>query len=173
MLAIGARLKEIRKMRGLTQKQVAEKAGMYLTMYQQYEQGLKNPREAQLQRLADALLVHVDFLRTPKADSIDAVLAYLYELLNQYGDAVIFKNEHGYAVQLPSSPDFKAKMNNHLAEVIDAQEKYDVEEFKEWLLNYRYHRIKKINYKTEKMESVYPELEVKSKNKHEGLETKP
>ena len=56
------RLKSERKSHGLTQKQVAEKIGVSIRAYQQYEQGMYEPNIERLIALADLYGVTVDFL---------------------------------------------------------------------------------------------------------------
>ena len=61
-------LKRFRKEFHLTQKNVAESAGMKETVYSRYEQGLREPAYRQLRNIADAFGVSIDYLvgRTDK-----------------------------------------------------------------------------------------------------------
>lgn len=56
------RLKEIRKQRGLTQTEVANKIGVAQNTYSQYENGKREMDTVTLCKIADALNVTVDYL---------------------------------------------------------------------------------------------------------------
>lgn len=57
-------VKRRREALGLTQKQVAELAGMKLIMYQRIEQGMRNPRLMTARKIADVLRVSLDIFLT-------------------------------------------------------------------------------------------------------------
>ena len=54
-MTFGERLVMLRKKAGLTQDQVAKKAGITREVYNSYEKGIRTPRLEYLKRLADAL----------------------------------------------------------------------------------------------------------------------
>ncbi len=56
------KLKEMRKMYGLTQRQVAEKLGISQPSYIRYENGTSEPTLENLVKLADLFDVSADFL---------------------------------------------------------------------------------------------------------------
>lgn len=56
------RIKEIRKEKGLTQKQLAEKAELSIATIQGYEQGKYKPKIGTLQKIAIALDIPVTYL---------------------------------------------------------------------------------------------------------------
>jgi len=56
-VTIGERIRALRKERGMTQKQVAEKCGMADSAIRKYESGSQTPKVETLQRIADALNV--------------------------------------------------------------------------------------------------------------------
>ena len=56
------RLLEARKKKGLTQKQVAEKAGIHVASYSAYENNHKTPPADVLSNIADVLDVSLDWL---------------------------------------------------------------------------------------------------------------
>ena len=58
-MTVGERLKAIRKEKGLTQKQVASGCGMADSANRKYESGLITPKLETIQRIANALGVHV------------------------------------------------------------------------------------------------------------------
>ncbi len=53
----GSKIKELRKEKGLTQKQLSEKCGMYESQIRKYENGNANPKIETLQKIAGALEV--------------------------------------------------------------------------------------------------------------------
>ncbi len=57
------KIKKIRLEKGLTQKQLAEKCGMYESQIRKYETGKANPKIETLQKIADALEVPIIELR--------------------------------------------------------------------------------------------------------------
>lgn len=56
------RLKELRSLRGLTQKDVADSVGMAQMAYQRYEYGTREPAYQKLLALADYFDVSLDYL---------------------------------------------------------------------------------------------------------------
>ena len=58
----GARIKELRQAKGLTQKQLGKKIGVHYLNVGRYEQDKVNPSVPALMRLARALNVTLDFL---------------------------------------------------------------------------------------------------------------
>ena len=61
-MTIGQRIKEARKSAGLTQRELAEKAGTATGTIQQYELGKRQPRIEQFQAIAYVLNVDVNWL---------------------------------------------------------------------------------------------------------------
>ncbi len=53
----GLHLKKLRLSQGLTQEELADKAGMHFTYIGQIERGIRNPSLVNLQKLAKALKV--------------------------------------------------------------------------------------------------------------------
>ena len=59
---VGWKIKMYRKLRGLTQSQLAEKSGVAAISIRQYETDQRQPRIEQLQKIADALGVSLSAL---------------------------------------------------------------------------------------------------------------
>lgn len=59
---IAERLKECRKIKKVTQREVAEYLGMTVNAYQKYELSTREPNIAKLNALADYFGVSVDYL---------------------------------------------------------------------------------------------------------------
>ena len=62
MIIFSERLRELRKARNLTQRQVFEAVGMSERGYQNYELAEKEPKLASLIKLADFFDVSIDYL---------------------------------------------------------------------------------------------------------------
>lgn len=64
----GSRLRKIRDDKGLSQSELAEKAGMQPSAISHFESGRRAPSFDNLKRLADALSLTVDYLLGRQAD---------------------------------------------------------------------------------------------------------
>jgi transcriptional regulator with XRE-family HTH domain len=82
MKSFGAKVKEQRGNLGLSQKQLAEKAGMGIRTITSYELGERKPYQAQLYKLAKALEVSTEYLQN---DNIE-----------DYTDGTAQANANGY-----------------------------------------------------------------------------
>ncbi len=60
--ALGAKIKQIRKEKDLSQMEVAERANLNLTYYNQVENGKRNPSLKTIEKIARAFKVKVDDL---------------------------------------------------------------------------------------------------------------
>lgn len=58
-MGIGSRIRELRKAKGLTQKQLGERCGMADSAIRFYESGRGNPTHKTIERIANALGVHI------------------------------------------------------------------------------------------------------------------
>ncbi|MEG3038579.1 MAG: helix-turn-helix transcriptional regulator, partial [Clostridia bacterium] len=69
-MSIGKKIKEQRKLKGLTQKELAEKTGISLSAIEKYERGRLNPSLGKVKEIAEALDVTIqelivgDYVRT-------------------------------------------------------------------------------------------------------------
>lgn len=61
-MTYGERIRAIRKEKGMTQKQVADRCGMADSAIRKYESGRQNPKLDTLKKIADALEVSIDVL---------------------------------------------------------------------------------------------------------------
>lgn len=76
----GKKIKLIRTMRGLTQKELAEKVGTHEVMIRKYEIGKAIPKDEQLQKIATALLVNTNSLREFEINDDCDVLPILFAI---------------------------------------------------------------------------------------------
>ena len=70
MKSFGAKVKEQRGNLGLSQKQLAEKAGMGIRTITSYELGERKPYQAQLYKLAKALEVSTEYLQNDNIEDM-------------------------------------------------------------------------------------------------------
>ena len=61
-MAIGKHIRALRKQRGLTQEEVAHRAGMHVTYLSGVERGVRNPSLRNIRRIAEALEVSAGYL---------------------------------------------------------------------------------------------------------------
>jgi transcriptional regulator with XRE-family HTH domain len=89
--ACGERLKELRKQKGLMQKEVAAQLGVHPTQLNKYEMGLHAPPPDKLVFLSELFGVTVDFLLT--GDTTDTGLLHHHRLLERFRIAQGFPND--------------------------------------------------------------------------------
>jgi transcriptional regulator with XRE-family HTH domain len=80
--AFGTRLKELRKQKGWTQKELAAKVDIRFSQLNKYESGLHAPPPEKLIELADALGTTVDYLLT--GDRTEDVPLHSTRLLDRF-----------------------------------------------------------------------------------------
>lgn len=92
-MTIGENIKKKRKEKGLTQKQLAEYAGLSNGAIQQYELNLRNPKTEQLKKIADVFGCTIDSL-THSDDEINTQF-YLEKIYSQLGYVIHYDDpEH-------------------------------------------------------------------------------
>lgn len=67
-MTIGERIKKIRLEKGLTQKQLAEKCGLFDSTIRKYESGRQNPKIETVEKIANALGISISQLTTISFD---------------------------------------------------------------------------------------------------------
>ena len=82
--SIGENIRRIRIRKGLSQKELAEKAGMSNVLLNNYEHGLRNPKAETLQRIAQALGVSPEVLQGEEMSEMQAKKR-LYAIFSQFG----------------------------------------------------------------------------------------
>ena len=80
----GKKIKLIRMMRGLTQKQLGELSGIHEVAIRKYELGKNLPKEEQLKKIADALNVNVNSLLEFNIETDGDVLPLLFAIDDQF-----------------------------------------------------------------------------------------
>jgi len=89
-MTIGERIKQTRKKKGMTQKELAEKTGLSIGTVQGYEQGKYNPKRASIEKLVSALNVPVsDLLGEPRPTTpTDHTESRLNQLMEECGELI-------------------------------------------------------------------------------------
>ncbi len=144
-MAIGDRIKRIRKLRGLTQKELGIKVGFAEktadVRMAQYETGIRTPKEKLVTNIAEVLDVSPDALNIPDIDNYHGLIHTLFALEDIYG--VKINNDHGHIfIDLDESrtdsysPVFKI-LNTWSKEAEKFQNgEITQEEYDEWRYNY-------------------------------------
>lgn len=80
---IGENIRRVRIRKGMSQKELAEKAGMTNVLLNNYEHGMRNPKAETLKKLADALGVSPEVLSGEEMTEKQAKKR-LYSIFRQY-----------------------------------------------------------------------------------------
>jgi len=147
-MAVGSRIKRVRNMRGMTQKELGLAVGFDEksadVRIAQYESGTRTPKEETLRKIANILDVNYAALSDPSLYAAEGVMFILFELDEHYK---IFLNEiiNPYTSELPRKQigvSFNANiLNNFMSEwLIRNQELSEgtitKDEYMEWKLNW-------------------------------------
>jgi transcriptional regulator with XRE-family HTH domain len=88
-MTVGQRIKKIRSLRGLTQRELGEKIGFAGktadVRIAQYEAGTRTPKEGLLEKMADVLEVSPNALAEPDLNTHVGVMCALFALEDMYG----------------------------------------------------------------------------------------
>lgn len=98
MMTVGQRIRGMREQKGLTQKYVAQKAGINVALLQLYEYGKRNPKDDQLKKIAAAMDVDPAVLRPPKIETETELLYALREISERFG--VVLVEDEGQSVHI-------------------------------------------------------------------------
>lgn len=97
-MAVGERIKRVRKLRGLTQKELGVKVGFAEktadVRMAQYETGIRTPKEKLITNIAEVLDVSPDALNIPDIDNYQGLIHTLFALEDIYG--IKINNDHGH-----------------------------------------------------------------------------
>lgn len=126
------RLKELRKNKKLTQKEVAEKIGVARTTYAMYEQNRREPDNETLQKIADFFNVTTDYLLGRTDDPTMTAKEEAYKKVTVNGSEIelsaeeykVFQELKKYPVlfhDLASNPETKVKQLIKMWEVLKLQ----------------------------------------------------
>ncbi|MBS7298280.1 MAG: helix-turn-helix transcriptional regulator [Eubacteriales bacterium] len=83
-MEVGKKIKRFRTAFGLSQKELAQRAGMSEPAIRNYELGNRTPSEKQLEKIAGALGVSIYAISNPNLENYDAVLHALFYLEDEY-----------------------------------------------------------------------------------------
>lgn len=186
---IGDRIKKIRLMRELTQKQLGDRVGLSDVRIRQYEMGIRRPKEDMLIKLAQALDVSVAAISDPDLTSYIQTMHTLFMMEDRFGAHPI-KVDGEYLVSfltgenLPGQCDsmleyIKAWYNryNQYQESIASAQKQEEEEKKKYdLWRYRYpmddaeaaSKGMRRRMKIDQLKEELAKLEEEEKNEREG-----
>lgn len=99
-MSVGSKIKYIRNLRGLTQKELGIKAGFSATTadvrIRQYESNKMIPKIDKLKDIADALDVDPQAISNPDITSYVGVMHVLFELEERFGLRIEYQDNHFY-----------------------------------------------------------------------------
>lgn len=98
-MTVGERIKRVRKERNLTQRFVADEAGINVALLQLYEYGKRNPSDTQLAKIAKAIGVPPERLRPPKIETEMGLLYAFREISEKFGTVLIDDDGQGVHVR--------------------------------------------------------------------------
>jgi len=145
-MAVGDRIKRVRNMRGLTQRELGAALGFDENTADvriaQYESGTRTPKEDILKKIAEALDVNYRALYEPTLYAAEDVMYTLFELDEHYGIRLLdAAPEEGYSKTVPSVNFNSNLLDNFLKEW--QQRKKDLAdgviskaEYMEWKVNW-------------------------------------
>lgn len=99
----GRRIKRLRLKKGISQSQLSKRSGITSTLLQQYEYGTRHPKEDQLNKIALALGVAPTMLRPLDVDTVDGLLAIIYEMHTSYHGIEIVEENGTTSIRLPNT----------------------------------------------------------------------
>lgn len=117
-----ARLKALRESAGLTQKQLADRAGIHEGLITRYETAGAFPRDTTMQKLATALNVPLEAFHPEAIKLLD------FSLLTQHG-IDIKREKRGITLCIPGCPDITVEDLTEIAELFDRCEEYTEKAF--------------------------------------------
>lgn len=138
-MTIGEKIKIARLMRKITQKELALLIDLPDVRIRQYETNIRTPKEKQLQEIAGALGVPIEFFKNHSIDSILDIMHVLFELDNNIGINISSNND---SIHPSFSISFNnTSLNNYIGEwkkikdrVKNSSELEDY--YKEWIITF-------------------------------------
>lgn len=132
MDTVGARIREMRIARDLTQKELAARAGIHEVLMRRYEYGDRRPKRNQLEKIATALGVDVTIFLLPETSSI---FSAIYGLMDLCGDITISEHDGEYHIGVSANSKLSDEWNQALAAALKEKGLRGPEEFSQWLAN--------------------------------------
>lgn len=86
---VGMRIRKLRGRRHLTQKELAEKAGLSESALRSYELGYRHPKDSRIKLIAQALEVHPEVFVDCRIRTSQEVIHLLFNLEENYGIVLI------------------------------------------------------------------------------------
>ena len=106
---LGQKIREYRKYRSLTQKELADKCGLNESTIRNYELGNRYPDEPTLTNIADALEIDRYTLADPDPSSVWGAMHILFDLEKNYGLTPVLVKGQVHLVQADAPEDLTAE----------------------------------------------------------------
>ena len=87
-MTVGQKIKFMRKLRGITQKELGFLVNLTDVRIRQYETDQRTPKDNQLQIIADSLGAPIEFFRDHTMDSLTDIMHILFELEDTMGISI-------------------------------------------------------------------------------------
>lgn len=81
--SIGSKIQKYRKLKDMTQDELSKQSGIYLSTIKKYENGERNPKPDQLQKIAEALGISVTVFLDYDINTVSDVLSLVMKLNEQ------------------------------------------------------------------------------------------
>ena len=117
---IGARIRNIRNAKGMSQGELGEKIGLNADRVQKYENGARKPKPDMLKRIASALEVSTLALTDPVTTNYIGAMFAMFELENTF-NMKIGKTPDDQPPGLCISVDFKDEIQSNCTNLIRRQ----------------------------------------------------
>lgn len=82
---LASKIKEYRKIKKMSQEDLANASGINISTIKKYECGYRNPKPEQIQKIADALGISISVLMPHEIISVNDVMSLLIQLEQQAG----------------------------------------------------------------------------------------
>lgn len=93
---LASKIKEYRKIKKMSQEDLASASGINVSTIKKYECGYRNPKPEQIQKIADALGISISVLMPHEISSINDIMTLIIELEQQAGLTISAdKDENG------------------------------------------------------------------------------
>ena len=90
---VGYKLYELRRSRGLTQAELGRRVGVSEAAIRAYETGKRRPKQAHLERIAEALGVRPEAIADYGIDDVDEAIAHINAHGSHHTDAIVTEND--------------------------------------------------------------------------------
>lgn len=139
---IGERIRFVRKLKKMTQLELAEKAGLgnddnARTRISQYENGIRTPKEETLEKISEALGVTSLYLSTKEKSDAYFYTNLIFDIGNEEPNVTIVEKDGKYLLEVKDYESMKKIIDDYLEKKNEFKEnKISEEDYQMWMINY-------------------------------------